>query len=140
MKRLPTTNSIALSEKHGINPTIPRCFFCGKDKNEIILMGRLKGDAEAPKGVVFDHSPCDTCQGYMEKGIILISIDEEKTIDPQNPLRTGGWVVVKEEAVRRLPIEETSKQDLLLKRVAFVPDRDWDALGLPRTPRQIERL
>lgn len=43
-------SSIKLSPKHGVNPTIPVCFFCGKPKNEIALMGRMGGkeDIEAP--------------------------------------------------------------------------------------------
>ena len=40
------TNSIKISQKHGVNPTIPICFWCGKEKNEIALLGKLPGDAE----------------------------------------------------------------------------------------------
>lgn len=32
-------SSIKVSPKYGVNPTIPVCFFCGKPKNEIALMG-----------------------------------------------------------------------------------------------------
>jgi len=124
--------SIRLSQKHGVNPTIPKCFLCGKDKNELFLMGRLPGDAEAPKGMVFDQLPCDQCKEHMEKGIILISADEEKTDDRQNPWRTGGWVVITSDAIKRLPFEDEFKQKLLKERVAFLPDRVWDLFGLPR--------
>lgn len=34
--------SIELSPKYGVNPTIPVCFWCGKEKNEIALMGRVR--------------------------------------------------------------------------------------------------
>ena len=33
--------SIKLSPKHGLNPTIATCFYCGKDKNELILAGKI---------------------------------------------------------------------------------------------------
>ncbi len=48
-----------------------------------------------------------------------------------NPSRTGGWVVLKDEAIERaLDAEIASK--ILARRMAFVPDKAWDALGLPR--------
>ena len=30
---------IKLSKKHGLQPTIPLCPYCGKEKNEIALLG-----------------------------------------------------------------------------------------------------
>ena len=58
---------ILLSPKHGLNPTIPICFWCGEEKNEIALMGRIgdarKGeDFEAPMHAVLDYEPCDKCR------------------------------------------------------------------------------
>ena len=35
------SDSIKISPKHGVNPTIPRCFFCGKEKNMVALLGRI---------------------------------------------------------------------------------------------------
>ena len=32
--------NIKISPKHGLNPLIPKCFFCGKEKNEIAILGR----------------------------------------------------------------------------------------------------
>lgn len=53
--------TIKFSPKHGLNPTIPVCFFCGQQKNEIAFMGRLAGDAEAPRNLILDYEPCDHC-------------------------------------------------------------------------------
>jgi len=123
--------SIRISKKHGVNPTIPHCFFCQKPKNEVILAGKLPGDEEAPRGAVWDRNPCDECRHHMETGIIFISVKpDEKTTD--NPYRTGGWVVIKEEAVRRIVKPATLADDICKKRVAFVPDDAWDMIGLPR--------
>lgn len=63
---------IKLSEKYGVNPTIPVCFWCGESKNEIALLGRLgdarKGeDIEAPKNMVLDYEPCDKCKEKFTK-------------------------------------------------------------------------
>lgn len=126
--------SILVSPTHGVNPTIPVCFYCGEEKNEVLLLGRLKDDAEAPHHAVWDKEPCDTCKDHMRQGVILISVSDTSPEDDQeNPYRTGGWVVVTEEAIGRW----LSKQPKLVnaicrKRVAFVPDAVWDQIGLPR--------
>ena len=39
-------SGIKISPKYGVNPTIPVCFWCGKQKNEIALMGHMKDDIE----------------------------------------------------------------------------------------------
>lgn len=122
--------NIVLSEKHGVNPAISKCFFCGQDKNEILLLGKLKGDAEAPKGMAFDQEPCDQCKDYMKQGIILISVDEKKSKnDLKNPYRTGGWVVVTDDYIKRV-VDPPLRDTLLKKRVGFVPDEAWEMLGL----------
>jgi len=94
--------SIRLSEKHGVNPSVQKCFYCQKDV-WVVLFGRLLGDAEAPRTVVMDHEPCDDCKEVMSRGVILISIDEKKSEgDMQNPYRTGGWCAVSDDLIRRL--------------------------------------
>ena len=127
------SKGIILSEKHGMNPAIPLCFFCLKPKNEIILAGRMKDDKEAPRNAVWDRQPCDECKGWMEKGIILISVDESKTEDNKNPYKSGGWCVVKEDMIKRM-LEGSQEllEDILRKRVAYLPDGVWDKIGLPR--------
>jgi hypothetical protein len=114
---------LTLSRQHGVNPAIPLCYFCGEPKNEVILAGRLPGDAEAPHNAVWDKHPCDKCEAHMKQGIILISVQAGS--DRDNPYRTGGWVVIKETAYARIfgPPPQ---------RVAFVEDEAWDKLGLPR--------
>jgi hypothetical protein len=122
--------SIRLSPKHGLNPTIPTCFFCNKEKNEVALLGLIKGDAEAPRGVVLDKNPCNKCEDLMKQGIILISVRNEEEGD--NPYRTGGWVVVKDDFIKRAIPDKEFAADIIKWRVAFVPDAAWDLMGLPR--------
>ena len=125
--------SIRLSEKHGVNPTMPRCFYCQEAKNMVMLVGRLPGDREAPKDAVWDMEPCDTCKDLMQAGVICISVDEGKTKDPKNPWRTGGWIVIKDDAIQRIFTGAVVRQ-VLEQRVAFLPDEVWDAVGFPRGP------
>lgn len=65
--------SIPLSPEHGVNPTIPVCFWCGKDKNEIALLGRIGGkeDREALSRMVLDYEPCEECSRGMSRGFRL---------------------------------------------------------------------
>jgi hypothetical protein len=123
--------SIPLSPKHGVNPAIPLCFFCNKPKNEIVLPGRLPGDEEAPRNTVWDMRPCDECAGYMKQGIILISCRDGESLG-NNPYRTGGWVVIKEDAIRRMIDPGALLDSILQNRFAFVHDAAWKAFVLPR--------
>lgn len=142
---------IRISPTHGVNPSLDICFYC-QEARGVVLFGQFNpvralgkelaatldgppGDRKAPDKIVMNKEPCDKCKEYMKKGIILISVDESKSDDRQNPWRTGGWVVVKEEAVRSFGIKsEELLEDICKTRLAFLPDDAWDKLGLPRGP------
>lgn len=99
------SKSIPLSPTHGVNPTIPTCFWCGKEKNEIALMGKLPDDAEAPHNVILDYEPCDECKANMAKGITLVGVVEHPLPDGRPAIRkgaypTGRWAVVSPDGVR----------------------------------------
>ena len=123
---------IRISPKHGLNPAVPVCFFCGQHKNELVIPGYISaGDPEAPRNAVWDMEPCADCAEKMKLGILLISVDPKRTTDKRNPYRSGGWVIIKEEAFKRAfsgPIVET----VLKYRWTFVEDEVWDKVGLPR--------
>jgi len=120
-----------ISEKHGVNPSLMVCYFCQKEYG-VALLGRLPGDAVAPRSACYNREPCPECQQHMTNGIILISVDETKTKDQNNPWRTGGWCVVREDAIRRIVRPKELLDNILKHRVAFLPDDVWDQLGLPR--------
>lgn len=137
------SHNLLLDPVFGVNPMLTVCFFCQEDKNEIILWGQLNAEQRkalgahngcAPHKLCIDRAPCNKCKEYMAQGIILISVDEEKSAkDINNPWRSGAWLVVKEDAVKRFGIEPPELlEDILTKRVAFIPDDAWDKLGLPR--------
>lgn len=102
------SNSIKLSPKHGLNPCMPVCFFCGETKNEIALLGRIgdgrKGeDIEAPMKAVLDYVPCEECQKKFAEGVLLIEVTNSPTYIgmpiAENAYPTGRYVVVKPEAL-----------------------------------------
>lgn len=126
------SSKVKLSPKHGLNPSIQQCFTCLQDMG-VIMFGRLKGDAKAPHRVCLgrDSEPCDECKGHMEKGVILISMDERKTTDQNNPHRTGGWAVVTDSVIRQSVTPRSLANDIIARRMAFVTDQAWAAQGLP---------
>jgi len=103
---------IRLSKKYGVNPTIPICFWCGKSKDEIALLGHIgdyrKGeDFEAPRNMVLDYIPCDNCVANMGLGVTVIEASDTPIIPNQPEIQeglypTGKWVVIKQEAADRI--------------------------------------
>ena len=84
-------DSITLSPKHGVNPSVLHCECCGKEYG-VGLFGRLKGDVKAPKDVM--QGFCDDCQKVIDQGGVMIVevADGEGEKKPKNPYRTGRIV------------------------------------------------
>lgn len=106
-------NGIEISPKHGLNPTIPVCFWCGKEKNEIALLGRIRektqrnSDIEAPRRMVIDYEPCDECKKMWESGVAVLEAQETPTMPNQPEIQkgiypTGRLVVVTVEGADRV--------------------------------------
>lgn len=116
------SKGIEVSPKHGLNPTIPVCFWCGKDKNEIALLGRIRektknryganvtkrdSDIEAPRRMVIDYEPCDECKKMWDSGVAVIEV-QETPINPDQPeiqkglYPTGRFAVVTVEGADRV--------------------------------------
>lgn len=91
---------IRLHPKHGLNPSVSKCFYCGGDKEVLLLGASYK--KEAPREAVWDKTPCDKCKEHMEKGCMLVEVrDGEGKKNPKDPYRTGRlWVITKEAASR----------------------------------------
>lgn len=125
--------NLQLHPKYGVNPTIPTCFYCGEPKDEILLLGenskQITGEDEAPMhGPCFDREPCNQCKEYMAQGIIFIGVDESKSTDMENPYRTGEFLVMSEDWVRRSIQPAELRDSILSRRTAFVPSELAQAL------------
>lgn len=95
---------ITLSEKHGLNPTIPVCFWCGEPKNEVALLGKLKNDEKASQYSILDYEPCDKCKESFSQGLLLIEVtampnDWGKFPIQKDAYPTGRYIVAKKELV-----------------------------------------
>lgn len=122
---------IVLGRKTGLNPTIPLCPYCGKEKNEIILTG-LSGEkwaeehgynnGQMPMCIYLegDIEPCDKCK---EQGIGIVEISFEKSY-------TGRKWLVKEELIRRLINNEELLRSILKKRVVLMSEETIIQIGL----------
>lgn len=116
------SKGIELSPKHGVNATIPVCFWCGKEKNEIVMLGRVRerdphtgkavrgSDVEVPMRMVLNYEPCDCCKEKFEQGVHLVEVSTSRpdgrlaiTKDRGTPLYpTGAHIVMKSEAAKRI--------------------------------------
>ncbi len=91
---------IILSKKHGVNASLLCCEVCGKDYS-LALLGKLKGDAEAPKKMY--NGLCDDCKKVIDAGgALVIEVRDGATIN--NPYRTGRIVGITKEGKERLEL------------------------------------
>lgn len=69
------SKGIRVSEKHGVNPSITICPICGKETG-IALLGKLKGDKEAPMRMLSD--PWNDCVSKLgDDKIYILTINDQ---------------------------------------------------------------
>lgn len=91
-------DSITLSPKHGLNPSVTHCECCGKEIG-VALFGRLKEDKEAPRDVAMGY--CEDCQKVIDqKGLMIIEVRDGES--GNNPYRTGRLVGITKDAKERM--------------------------------------
>ena len=123
------SRSIKMSKKHGLNPCIPICPFCGQEKNELALLGYIKGDKKAPKSAVMDLEPCDTCRENWKKGVPLIRVSYACPVEGMPPISkqdgkpvylTGSCAGITKDAAKRLfDIDADEGSPVLMEDLAF---------------------
>jgi len=123
---------------------LTRCFFCG-GSNNILLATRYHQTSnhimvpdhslKTYHDKVIDLEPCPKCQDYMEQGIILITINDERSDEGwekqhiPNPFRVGGFFVVTEAAIRRL-LDGSMLEWCLKHRWIFIDYKAAEQIGL----------
>lgn len=122
-------SSIRLSPKHGLNPSIMQCFYCGADTG-VAVPGLLKGDREAPRKAVWDMTPCNECAAAMKIGVIFCEVDANRSKGGDAPYRTGRLIAIREYAVREM-LTNTPKslEQVLKQRFCWISQEDWKAMG-----------
>lgn len=128
-------DGIKLSPEHGLNPTIPMCFWCGGDKEEVALMGKIdKQDSQAPRRVIINYEPCAKCKEIFEKGIHVMGVVDQPMAPGQFPIiedenvtlyPTGSMIVATAEWTERF-LTENDKADMvehvLSSKALMLPD------------------
>lgn len=94
------SDSIRLSEKHGVNPSVTVCPFCFQDVG-VALFGLLPNDEEAPRRVA-DSELCDECKNHMRQGFLIRERDRD--------MMTGRLWVVRTETMEEMFGEEFASQ------------------------------
>lgn len=88
------SKGIRVSEKHGVNPSITICPICGKETG-IALLGKLKGDKEAPMRMLSD--PCDDCISKLGNDkIYILAINDQ---------RYGTKAIIIERSALNIPVK-----------------------------------
>lgn len=108
---------IELSPKHGVNPSLDICFWCGKPRG-VALVGRIRqkggdNDAEAPREMCTSLDPCPDCAKKIATGVHFIEVSPDgsrfgnnerwafkPSADAQPMWPTGRWAVVRPQALK----------------------------------------
>lgn len=94
-------DSIKLSPKHGVNPSVLHCVCCDKDYG-VAMLGKLKGDAEAPRDLY--QGLCNDCQEVVDQGGCMFIEIKDGESGP-NPYRTGRVIGVSKDFKERNKIQ-----------------------------------
>ena len=92
--------SITLSPKYGVNPSVLHWFICGKETG-VALLGKLKGDAEAPHNISDPNEICDDCRKQIVAGNKFF-LEVKDNTDHNDPERTGRMVCVRGDALPKV--------------------------------------
>jgi hypothetical protein len=103
---------------------LTKCFYCLEGDKILLnktLTPHMASKVEKMNGCVMDMEPCSKCAEYMKQGVIFIIIDESKSTPGwnkpahgedhfiPNPYRTGGFAVIKEDAITKFMPDDMTK-------------------------------
>ncbi len=126
--------SIRLDPKHGVNPSVQVCFFCGEDAG-VVLFGALhretrrafqeqgfSEDGEAPRSVVIPGGACTKCEELLQERVLFVEVEsEEKTT------RTGRCAWVRRTVVEDM-ITEPMASTILEGGMCYLDVNTWSQL------------
>lgn len=112
--------SIQVSEKHGLNPTMCLCPICKKEIG-IAILGKLKGDVEAPKYIV-GRELCDECKKQVANGKMFF-IEVFTSFTGEIVRHTGRVVSMSKEDAKQL-----LKDDEIAIGYIYVKQNDFEHL------------
>ncbi len=111
--------NIKISEKHGVNPSLEICFYCGESIG-VALLGKLPNDEKAPNKIVTSYTPCDKCKETFSKGVLVLEYITVPTGYPTirpDIYPTGRFAGITKEAAKR--IFNSEKPTILISKEIF---------------------
>jgi hypothetical protein len=123
---------IKLSKKHGLQPVIPLCLYCGEQKDEIRLygaegdklaefMGYKDGALPMSMHIPGDLDPCTKCKDTGNIYIVVVNKEEGSIVTA---------VSTAEEQIKKLINDEDKVRDILNKRVVLVDPETALSIGI----------
>lgn len=106
-----------------IENTVSACFFCKNALDKTITVN------EDTKLIIHDYTPCQSCKEQMDKGITLIGVTNEPTIENQLPITvfeempyypSGDLMVVDEKMLDKIYTDEKQIEEIKLRKGVFV--------------------
>ncbi|MDR2022086.1 MAG: hypothetical protein LBQ71_02265 [Hungatella sp.] len=102
-KKAKAEKGIRLHPKYGLNPTMPMCFYCGKPKGEIALLGASYKD-EAPTCMIVGIEPCSVCKENFADYTLLVEAEGIEEYTPGQRVKdrvkpTGRWCAIRKECL-----------------------------------------
>ena len=120
--------SIRLSERHGVNPTLCLCFWCGEEDGSLALLGRIgAGDLEAPHRACLNYDPCDACKEKWDSGITLLEVvpisesDNPPIFKGCEHAFTSRFIVTSDRLAAKLFNDGSAVANMMEKRKAYLP-------------------
>jgi hypothetical protein len=133
MPRHRHSGNIPLSTKHGVNPTLGVCAYCGKETGEIGLPGLLhtntKQDVEAPRHMVLSLEPCGHCKERLKEYVMFVEVTARPPAGLE-PTRTGNTFWLRDHLIEQMLNDGELKQHVLERRIAFILAEDAKKMGL----------
>lgn len=112
-------------------PKIPKCFFCGRDKDELVFT-QLNHNRPFR-----DYKPCTSCRLKLASGLTLIAVTNRhpadgrpaiaKASNGQDLYPTGKWCVIREEHAETI-FDPAGAERIKKSRVGYVPEPLVDQL------------
>ncbi len=96
------------------------CFWCGNEKEEILIGKKAISEEKIQTKAIGNYDPCEQCKSGMSNGITLIEATENPIAVGQKKLQhgfpTGRWAVLPEETIRSLIQDEQMLKKILKSR------------------------
>jgi hypothetical protein len=91
--------NIPLHPEHGLNPGMSACFFCGKEKPEIILFGNNLKERAGLTPRIMNLEPCAECKEAFKDKMVIVRVERKTVKNQARTVPTGAWMMFPEDCI-----------------------------------------